>query len=278
MHGETGATLGEQLRRNETKNFSLLETRHEAGLQLPSHAHVHPTLTLLLEGAFVEDLDGHTLDCRPLDVIFKPGGLEHANAYSDSGARCFVVEITNGGLAELGFAREARERPWAGRGAISSQFFRLYRSGFGMVEERTLAVQEVVVDLANEVVGRSSWTSSAAAPGWLARVRDSIHENLSRPPTLPDLAAEAGVHPTHVCRVFRRHFGCSISSYVQRQRIDEAVGILVARPNKDLSTVALRVGYYDQSHFTRAFRRVTGDTPGSFRDALEAIAGGPKPS
>lgn len=278
MHGETGATLGEQLRRNETKNFSLLETRHEAGLRLPSHAHVHPTLTLLLEGAFVENTDGHTFDCRPLDVIFKPGGLEHANAYSDAGARCFVVEFTNGGLAELGLDRQVRERPWAGRGAVSSQFFRLYRTGFDTVEEQTLAAQELVVELAKEIAGRSSWTFCAAAPGWLGRVRDSIHADLSRPPALPDLAAEAGVHPSHVCRAFRRYYGCSISSYVQRQRIDEAVGILVARPNEDLSTVALRVGYYDQSHFTRAFRRVTGDTPGSFRDSLEAIAGGPRPS
>lgn len=278
MQGEIGATLGEQLRRNETKRFSLLETRHEAGLHLSSHAHEHPTLTLLLEGAFVEDTDGHTLDCRPLDVIFKPGGLQHANAYSDAGARCFVVEITNGGLTQLGFDRQVRERPWAGRGAVSSQFFRLYRTGFDTVEEQTLVVQELVVELAKEIAGRSSWTFSAAAPGWLHRVRDSIHADLSRPPSLPDLAAEAGVHPSHVCRVFRRHHGCSISSYLQRQRIDEAVRLLIARPNEDLSTVALRVGYYDQSHFTRAFRRVTGDTPGSFRDALEAIVDDPRPS
>lgn len=268
-----GPTFGESIRWNRTTDFALLETRHTPGLRLPAHSHVHPTITLLLEGSFAERMDGGTFECRPLDVVFKPGGLEHANEYFDAGARCFVVEMTAASLATLVVESGPIERPWIGRGAVSAQLFRVYRSGFASADERTLAIQELVVELTQDILQRSSWTASRTAPGWLDRVRALIQSDLRRPPGLSDLAAEAGVHPSHVCRVFRRHYGCTISSYVQRRRIDEAARRLATDPDGDISTVALDVGYYDQSHFTRIFRRVTGDTPGGFRDSFAASSG-----
>lgn len=265
-----GPTLGRSVRRSLATDYTLLETRHSPGLRLSAHSHVHPTITLLLDGSFTERLDGRTRECRPLDVIFKPGGLEHANKYSDAGARCFVVEVTEENVAELGADSEAADRPWVGRGTVSAQAFRLYHSGLASGGEQTLAIQELVVALTREICQRSAWTGAHAAPGWLGRVRDLIRADLRRPPRLSDLAAEAGVHPSHVCRVFRRHYGCTISSYIQRQRIDEATRRLVSEPDEDLSVVALDLGYYDQSHFTRVFRRVTGDAPGNFRDTFAA--------
>ncbi|HEX6625266.1 MAG TPA: helix-turn-helix transcriptional regulator, partial [Pyrinomonadaceae bacterium] len=45
------------------------------------------------------------------------------------------------------------------------------------------------------------------------------------------------------------------------------------RPASSIIDVALSAGFSDQSHFTRAFKRATGMTPGAFRRARGADAG-----
>lgn len=55
----------------------------------------------------------------------------------------------------------------------------------------------------------------------------------------------------------------SISAHLRRLRIEKACGLL-RREYLSLADVALQLGFADQSHFTRSFRRVTGTTPSAF--------------
>ena len=82
--------------------------------------------------------------------------------------------------------------------------------------------------------------------------------------TLEELAREAGVHPVHLSRVFRKCEGEGIGEYVHRLRIRAACEQMFA-PQKSLAEIGLETGFADQSHFTRAFRRITGMSPGAFR-------------
>jgi AraC-like DNA-binding protein len=58
--------------------------------------------------------------------------------------------------------------------------------------------------------------------------------------------------------------GCTVTGYVHRLRIDWARERL-ERSDMPLADVALDVGFADQAHFTRVFRRVTGSTPSEYR-------------
>ena len=84
---------------------------------------------------------------------------------------------------------------------------------------------------------------------------------------LDELAREAGVHPVHLSRVFRRCVGEGIGEYVHRLRVRTACERMLA-PHNSLSELSLGTGFADQSHFTRAFRKITGLTPATFRSAL----------
>ena len=78
------------------------------------------------------------------------------------------------------------------------------------------------------------------------------------------LAKEAGVHPVHVARVFRRQHGTTVAGYVRKLRVAWAQEELL-RPGATTVEVALAAGFADQSHFARVFRRVVGLTPGQWR-------------
>jgi len=45
-----------------------------------------------------------------------------------------------------------------------------------------------------------------------------------------------------------------------------AAAAMLANSDLPLSAVAVDLGFYDQSHFTRIFRQLTGATPGTFRN------------
>ncbi|HSM76764.1 MAG TPA: AraC family transcriptional regulator, partial [Bryobacteraceae bacterium] len=102
------------------------------------------------------------------------------------------------------------------------------------------------------------------APRWLRRVHDfletSFRENLS----LNEIAGVGDVHPVHLAREYRRYFGCSIGEFLRRKRIEQACQLL-ARSNAPISEIALACGFSDQSHFSSAFKRQAGVTPGKFR-------------
>jgi AraC family transcriptional regulator len=56
----------------------------------------------------------------------------------------------------------------------------------------------------------------------------------------------------------------SVGEYVRRERLDWAVAQLTTT-DTPVATVAAEAGFADQSHFTRAFKRHTGLTPGRYR-------------
>ena len=81
---------------------------------------------------------------------------------------------------------------------------------------------------------------------------------------MDDLAREAGVHPVHLSRVFRRITGKGIGEYVHRLRIREACERMI-KPEASLADISCDLGFADQSHFTRTFHTITGTSPGVFR-------------
>ena len=60
------------------------------------------------------------------------------------------------------------------------------------------------------------------APGWLRRVEERLRATYGEPPALGDLAREAGVHPVHLSRTYRRFRGEGIGDFVRRCRVAEA--------------------------------------------------------
>ena len=83
---------------------------------------------------------------------------------------------------------------------------------------------------------------------------------------MTEVAATVGVHPVHLARVFRLHYGTPVGAYVRGLRLEWAAGRLTASDD-NIAQIALQSGFYDQSHFTRAFKHQFGLTPLAYRRA-----------
>ena len=80
--------------------------------------------------------------------------------------------------------------------------------------------------------------------------------------SLDDLARVTGISAYHLCRQFRHFTGFPLHVYQTHLRLDRAKTLLST--GLPPAAVASEVGFYDQSHFGTAFKRLVGVTPGTY--------------
>lgn len=106
-----------------------------------------------------------------------------------------------------------------------------------------------------------------AEAGPVARARALIEARFADALSLDDLARAAGLPRHLLIRAFRRETGTTPHSYLVNRRTLAARALL--RDGTGPAEVALAVGFFDQSHLTRAFKARHGVTPGAYRAAFQ---------
>lgn len=96
----------------------------------------------------------------------------------------------------------------------------------------------------------------------LLRARELIRTEYSRPIRLDEVAAAIGVSRYHAVRAFANKFGMPPHAYQIRVQVEKARNLLAAGVAP--ARVAAAVGFADQSHFTRHFKKIVGVTPGTY--------------
>ena len=109
------------------------------------------------------------------------------------------------------------------------------------------------------------------APAQLRRVVDYVSAHLADELALGDLAALAGLSPHHFGDAFKTATGVAPYQYVIERRVERA-GELLRDVRQTVAEVAIAVGFSSQSHLTRHFRRITGETPARFRRSQVEIS------
>ncbi len=99
----------------------------------------------------------------------------------------------------------------------------------------------------------------------LARARERLADRLAENVTLGEIAAEAGMGRFAFLRAFSRMYGLTPHAWVIQERVRRAQALL--REGYPPADVAARVGFADQSHLSRHFKRLVGVTPGCYRGA-----------
>jgi len=93
--------------------------------------------------------------------------------------------------------------------------------------------------------------------GQIARVTRYIAEHYRDPLTVPAIAADAGLHPKYLMRVFKKQCGVSVWEYVTRLRVSHAQRLLITTDTKVVD-VALESGFASVAPFYQAFRNYAG--------------------
>jgi AraC-like DNA-binding protein len=110
------------------------------------------------------------------------------------------------------------------------------------------------------------------SPSVLRRVQDYMDARLDENISLEALSDIAGLSVWHFAHAFKQAVGVAPHTYLVQRRVERGRALLTAT-NVPLSEIALSVGFTDQSHFARHFRRRFGMTPSQVRRTFEGPDG-----
>ncbi len=127
-------------------------------------------------------------------------------------------------------------------------------------------------DLDGEVVGIAGVMYPIATPEdqqayfqELSPVVRYISEHHTDAISMREMASMAGLSATQFNQRFRTLLRMSPTDFILSLRVQHAQRLLT-QTSRSLAEIASEVGFFDQSHFTKRFRRVTGITPRGYRN------------
>ena len=247
----TRATVGE---------YEVELMRFPPGHGIPAFEFDQGYIAIVLDGALAKTFAREACTLTRDSVATLPPGAVHTTAFGPSVTRVLAIRGREPTLASL-----VHRLRYARGTAVSALGRRLAVELQAREVSWGLAAEGLVLQLI-ATIGRDA-ASTARAP-WLRSAHELLHERVPDVPgSLTELAAAVGVHPAHLARSFRREYGQTVGEYARSLRLEWAAEQL-ALDDASLAEIALRAGFADQSHFTRAFRRHAGVTPGRYRELV----------
>lgn len=215
----------------------------------------------------------------PGQVTVLPAYLPFSSRTSDPGAFISVnlePKFFTSAAAELGSMNGLELIPRHGvddnllQRLVGTLYDTLHESGpevrFYAESVATLIAVHIAKNYSNRIknipVGRAKLTKQQ-----LARVVDYIHAYLHEPITLEQLASVSGLSRYYFARQFKAATGLAPHEYLTRCRVESAKNHLQTT-DASIAETAVKVGFCDQSHLTRHFKRILGVTPSYFQRRL----------
>lgn len=227
--------------------------------------HTHETWTVLIvdAGAVAYDLDHDAHGAlRPSVTLLPPHVPHNGRSAAEGGFRKRVLYLEGDEIGSDLIGR-AVDRPTLADSELRRGLVRVHgalrhpgdeleaESLLGLVRER------IEAHLRNAAPGEPP-----ADRGLARRLRDLLDAGAGSGVSLADASGVLGRHPTHLVRTFSREFGLPPHAYLNGRRLDRARRLLLT--GLPAAEVAQQVGFYDQAHLTRHFKRLLGVTPAAY--------------
>jgi AraC-like DNA-binding protein len=146
------------------------------------------------------------------------------------------------------------------RGQVHGLLGALERTGDEL--EAEVRLQLVADGLGQRLAGATEPAAVRRDPRLAHLLRDLLDGNVVEGVSLSVASSALGAHPTHLVRAFGAEFGLPPHRYLTGRRLDRARRLLLT--GQRAADVAVAVGFHDQAHLTRHFRRLLGVTPTAY--------------
>jgi AraC-like DNA-binding protein len=230
----------------------------------PMHTHESWTLLIVDDGMIRYDLHRHEHGALHQAVTLLPPRVPHnGRAATSSGFRKRVVYLDLSHLP-ASLIGQAVDQPVLFdpllRQRINQLHCALGEPGGELAAESRLAF--VTERLQQHLSGNVEPAGASRGADVAHQLRELIDASFREKVTLRQASEAIHAHPAHLVRMFSREFGISPHQYLTGRRVDLARSLLL--DGMPPSVTAATVGFCDQSHLNRSFKRLLGTSPGRY--------------
>jgi AraC family transcriptional regulator len=260
--------FGRVIKHEDCGDFVLVESLYPPKTTMPRHTHETAHISVVLQGNFTELSGRRARSSEASTLIIHPPDEDHAVKFHDAGARVFSFKIKPRLHERIRDFTNVLDAPAVFQGGRPTWLaVELYRESKTLDAVAPLMMEALALEIIAAASRRADNLRERSIPRWLRQAREYLHAHFAGKLSFAVLAKIVGVHPVYLAREFRRAFGCTMGEYVRRLRIETACRKMT-NSELPLDEIALVVGFYDQSHFSNVFKRLTGATPSQYRAAF----------
>jgi AraC-like DNA-binding protein len=239
------------------------------------HFHLDYHIGLVTEGVQRQRFGGKAvLWGRGCIALMPPGEIHDGVREGESAYTLKTFRLSSGFLHDVaeeltGNRREPELTPLLLEDrTLASRLMRVHSAMQLNDGKPSLNVQSEWLTTLHHLFARSRMIKPQAIKGALTwvqqqRVREYCFANLAEKITLEELAALCGLGRFQFLRQFKQTVGMTPHAWLVRLRLEHACSLL-GSSSQSVAQVAQRVGFYDQSHFNRAFRQAYGVAPSHY--------------
>jgi AraC family transcriptional regulator len=263
-----GRFYGQTLKRYESPGLNLSESRYQPHTRLARHSHPNAYFCITLNGTYEEEYGNHRRACKPSTLVFHPADEVHADHFLEKGGHLFRLEVAASWAERIHpYSPVLKEAADFMGGPLVHLVTKLYRECYQPDNVSDLAIEGLALEMIAEMSRRQTIEPGQNMPRWVFDAKELLHAHFAEKLNPEAIAKLLDVHPVHLARTFRRTHGCTMGEYIRQLRIEIGAHHL-STSDLSIADISTLVGFVDQSHFSRNFKRLTGFTPAQYRSSF----------
>jgi AraC-like DNA-binding protein len=231
------------------------------------HYHLDYHFGLIVNGQQQFHLKGQSYTSGPGDlVLMPPDELHDGQARFDEGYEVKVLAVSPHWLSQLKPSNHQGQLGFHSPIVQEPMLFRaLLNTHLALSDENISALahdclpHESFEQLLNRHAKPTCAYVQPIGTKQLTQVRDYVMSHLDQPIRLEQLAKLCDLSERQFQRLFKQATGMSPHAWLTRLRLEKSMALVKA--GQPSAQVALQTGFYDQAHFSKAFRSVYGISP-----------------
>ena len=153
------------------------------------------------------------------------------------------------------------------KGTYKENFSELYNKFYMKIYKASKVeeLQAIELEIASKYLDLLIYDAEVTDTFIVNKLLQYLHINIESHVSLEQISRDLNISMSYASKCFKSKMGTTIMHYCKKIKIDRAKSLLLST-TKSILDIALLLGFYDQSHFTRTFKAFTGLTPTQYRN------------
>jgi len=224
------------------------------------HYHDNAHFSFALQGGCVEKKKD-SYEITPGHITYYSAGEQHQVLKVPKPTRRVNLEIENGFFEQFGISDHAARFAVTRNPDAKFLMVKIYHE---LITNDCLSEMSIQMLLLQLISDTKKQRNSFNIPQWVNIIGDFLRSHTDDTITLEALSQAANLHPVTISKQFPKYFSCTVGEYKRKLKIEKSLCLLKSNP-ASLTDVAYECGFFDQSHFIRTFKALTGILPRNYQ-------------